>query len=367
MSFPAYAMVSSHNMLEGYFHDSAVEGDGVKLMQLFHAMPAGIVEDALSRPVIDTLQDIQDAEAAAALAESVASADGDGDDDEDRDGEERGGDEGDEAHGGRSASRSAAAGAGAAGGGAAFTSDTDASAAIAAVSPRERLTKLFSKYTVGGHSPTRFYAYSILSEEELRLLHGIDESGSSSSSGGAGTDVFDRNAYINRFELNVAVSFVDYSNLGKVPGAALHAPAPQSAAPTGAGGATASQAAAGEAAAGGAGVAKSTTTSTAALLESGSGGSMPASAWSRAVSSVRMTAKSLQAANAAAAEAAEAEQRVAAEEKQRQFEQDYHATKEPPVKKLNVFSISPVNIAINLKSVPRTAIQCSIEVNVFIY
>ena len=193
MAFPAYTMLSAHQMMETYVGEGAFQGHqvgSVKLMQLFQAFPAQLCEDALSPAVLDALTSIQDAKTAQrelAAQQALRASDGDrlgsrrssADLDED----ESAAEEKEQRHEATETALTAASSA----------DDTD-------------LITQLKKHTFTELSATRFYAYSIMNDEQIQAMDAFNVHLEAP---------IEKSAYIHRFELSVSESCLTFSQLGK--------------------------------------------------------------------------------------------------------------------------------------------------------
>ena len=185
MAFPGFSMVTSHHQMENYLgenHGGAVDTrpfapGSVSYMQLFQAFPAEFCDDALAPEVTSALQAIQDAKTAATTVTAENLLDQDDFSLKDGAGEQADAEE---------------------------KSSGEAQLAEKAEHKADLHTEL-EKYAFAAACPTRFYAYTLLSEDQLTVMNdqAIDRSEMAESS-----------AYIYRYELCVSESVIDYSMLG---------------------------------------------------------------------------------------------------------------------------------------------------------
>jgi hypothetical protein len=193
MAFPAFSMVTSHHQMENYFgenhstghdFDSALPIGSVSYMQLFQAFPAEMCEDAVAPGVMNALQAVQEARLASTtvtaenmLSRSVPDLLK----------------EGDLTHEGADEAKNAAA------------DEDDAEKPPA----NAQLHAELQKYAFATASPTRFYAYTLLSEDQVTVMNDFAQDSS---------EIAESSAYIYRYELSVSSGLVDYSVLGQSTG-----------------------------------------------------------------------------------------------------------------------------------------------------
>jgi hypothetical protein len=194
MAFPAFSMVTSHHQMENYFgenhstghdFDSALPIGSVNYMQLFQAFPAEMCEDAVAPGVMSALQAVQEARLASTtvtaeqmLNRSLPDLLKEG---------------GDLTHEGADEAKSVIA-------------DEDEADKPVANAP---LHAELQKYAFATASPTRFYAYTLLSEDQVTVMNDFAQDSS---------EIAESSAYIYRYELSVSSGLVDYSVLGQPTG-----------------------------------------------------------------------------------------------------------------------------------------------------
>jgi hypothetical protein len=192
MAFPAFSMVTSHHQMENYFgenhstghdYDSTLPLGSVSYMQLFQAFPAEMCEDACASGVMSALQTVQEAKLASTTvtAENMLNRSV-------PDILKEGGD----LTGGEDEEKSAAA-----------EGEGDRPPANA------QLHTELQKYAFAAASPTRFYAYTLLSEDQVTVMNDFAQDSS---------EIAESSAYIYRYELSVSAGLVDYSVLGQPTG-----------------------------------------------------------------------------------------------------------------------------------------------------
>ncbi len=185
MAFPAYTMLSSHQMMETYVGEGAFtdhQVGSVKLMQLFQAFPADLCEDALSPAVLNALTAIEEAKEATVRVTAqqildTESLDGLDIPDHDQDhpaGEQKNG------HETTLTSRTAAS----------MEHDSD-------------LVTEMKKHTFTSLPATRFFAYTIMNDEQIQAMDSFNTH----------LEVIEKSAYIHRFELATSESRLDFTEL----------------------------------------------------------------------------------------------------------------------------------------------------------
>lgn len=207
MAFPAFSMVTSHHQIENYFgehhsHNHAYSGmvnewgeaedveqklptGSVNYMQLFEAFPAEVCEDAYGEAVTGAVQAIVDAKTAAStvtednlledgqlnLLKDGADLTAEGADDEQKQPE------------GRRVTTAPGA------------------------SRDALLQRALANYPFAAPCATKFYAYTLLSEDQLTVMNDQAQ----------GQEMAESSAYIYRYELHISGSTIDYTVLGSSP------------------------------------------------------------------------------------------------------------------------------------------------------
>jgi hypothetical protein len=210
MAFPAFSMVTSHHQVENYFgehlspnyYPTAPAGDqpgdaepvqvplgSVNYMQLFHAFPADLCADALSVEVTTALQSIQDAKNAVTtvteenlldgsqlnILEDGANLAGPHEGEGQGEGEEK-------------------------------VREDELGDPESPVASRDGLLQAaLTNYAFAAPWATKFYAYTLLSEDQLTVMN--DQASDRN-------EAAESSAYIYRYELHVSDARIDYSTLG---------------------------------------------------------------------------------------------------------------------------------------------------------
>ena len=181
MAFPAYTMLSSHQMMETYVGEDHQVGS-VKLMQLFQAFPADLCEDALSPAVLNALSAIEEAKEATVRVtaqqildtESLNGLDIHDHDQDHPAGEHKSGRE-----------------------------TTHTSRSAASMEHESDLVTELKKHTFTSLPATRFFAYTIMNDEQIQAMDSCNTH----------LEAIDKSAYIHRFELAVSESSLDFTEL----------------------------------------------------------------------------------------------------------------------------------------------------------
>lgn len=176
MAFPAYTMLSAHQMMETYVGEGAFTGHhlgSIKLMQLFQAFPADLCEDALSPAVLDALTSIKDAKSAKLQVTAQQILDTESLDGLDFAHEEQ------------------------------KNHDTDTGHTAASTENDSDLITELKKHSFTELPATRFFAYSIMNDEQIQAMDAFNSH----------LEAIEKSAYVHRFELSVSESSLDFTQL----------------------------------------------------------------------------------------------------------------------------------------------------------
>jgi len=176
MAFPAYTMLSAHQMMETYVGEGAFTDQhhlgSIKLMQLFQAFPADLCEDALSPAVLDALTAIKDAKSARQQVTAQRILDTESLDGLDFANEHK-------------------------------QNNTDTAHTAASGDHDTDLVTELKKHSFTELPATRFFAYSIMNDEQIQAMDSFNSH----------LEAIEKSAYIHRFELAVSESSLDFTQL----------------------------------------------------------------------------------------------------------------------------------------------------------